>query len=101
MGIDFAANFFLAGRDTTASALTFAIENALLHPQTLPTLREDVEKARRNHPTLRKQLKNMHYLEAWLWESMRLFTPVPGIGRLNAGEEHTFSDGTRCPFQDR
>jgi len=100
--IDFATNFFIAGRDTTAAALTFAIENVLLHPETLPKIRADVAKAREQHPSLRAQLKNMPYLEAWLWESMRHFCPVPAIGRYNAGKgDHTFGDGTMCPFYTR
>merc|ERR1719461_2711707 len=65
-------------------------------------IRADVLKARQQHNSLRMQLKNMPYLEAWLWESMRHFCPVPSIGRYNEGKpNHTFQDGTVCPFGSR
>lgn len=73
----------LAGRDTTASALSWAIYELARHPaavarlraEVLATLGGDVDKGGRT-PTY-ADLKGMRYLQAVLAETLRLYPVVP------------------------
>ncbi|PNP58109.1 hypothetical protein THARTR1_02267 [Trichoderma harzianum] len=68
----------LAGRDTTASTLSFVMYELSRHPQVVARLRDEILAAVGTHqlPTY-EHLKDMPYLRAVLNETLRLYPPVP------------------------
>ncbi|KAI0368069.1 cytochrome P450 monooxygenase pc-3 [Pilatotrama ljubarskyi] len=80
-------NILLAGRDTTAAALTFGVYLLSQHPAVLKRLREEILEhvgpARR--PTY-DDIRNMKYLRAFLNETLRLYPPVPFDIRFSVKE---------------
>ncbi|GJJ08896.1 hypothetical protein Clacol_003116 [Clathrus columnatus] len=70
-------NIMLAGRDTTASTLTFILYCLSQHPDILATLRHEIlTKIGLNRPTF-DDLKECKYLRAVINETLRLYPPVP------------------------
>ncbi|KAG8883717.1 hypothetical protein FRB97_006028 [Tulasnella sp. 331] len=71
-------NIFIAGRDTTASNLTFAIYFLAMHPHVLARLRREIldSVGATQRPTV-DNIKNMKYLRAVINETLRLFPSVP------------------------
>ncbi|KAH9858786.1 cytochrome P450 [Lenzites betulinus] len=75
---DETVNILLAGRDTTACTLTFAIYRLAEHPDVLKRLREEILSV--VGPTRRPtydDVRNMKYLRAVINETLRLYPPVP------------------------
>ncbi|KAJ6624157.1 cytochrome P450 [Mycena sp. CBHHK59/15] len=71
-------NINVAGRDTTASLLTFTAYMLAEHPEVLSKLRAEI--LNRVGPTERpthEDIKEMKYLRAVLNETLRLYPPVP------------------------
>ncbi|KAI0703355.1 cytochrome P450 [Cerioporus squamosus] len=71
-------NILLAGRDTTACTLTFAIYRLAEHKDVLKRLREEILDV--VGPTRRPtydDIRNMKYLRAVINETLRLYPPVP------------------------
>ncbi|KAH8119743.1 cytochrome P450 monooxygenase pc-1 [Phellopilus nigrolimitatus] len=71
-------NIMIAGRDTTAATLAFALYCLAMHPEVLKRLREEiltVVGSERN-PTY-DDLKEMKFLRAVINETLRLYPPVP------------------------
>ena len=67
----------LAGRDTTACTLTFAVYRLAEHPDVLQRLREEILSV--VGPTRRPtydDIRNMKYLRAVINETLRLYPPV-------------------------
>ena len=73
----------LAGRDTTASTLSWTIYELSRHPHAVAKLREEILTTigRDRMPTY-EHLKNMPYLRAVLNETLRLYPSVPFNVRL-------------------
>ncbi|UKZ78024.1 hypothetical protein TrVFT333_005758 [Trichoderma virens FT-333] len=71
-------SILLAGRDTTASALSFAMYELSRHPEVVARLRSEILTTVGTHqlPTY-EHLKEMSYLRAVLNETLRLYPPVP------------------------
>lgn len=70
-------NILLAGRDTTACTLTFAVYRLAEHPDILRRLREEILDI--VGPTRRpsyEDIRNMKYLRAVINETLRLYPPV-------------------------
>ncbi|EIW84467.1 cytochrome P450 monooxygenase pc-3 [Coniophora puteana RWD-64-598 SS2] len=71
-------NIMIAGRDTTASALTSAVYLLAMYPSAMDRLREEVmSKVGSSRRPTYDDLRNMKYLRAVLNETLRLFPPVP------------------------
>ncbi|KAJ7062829.1 cytochrome P450 [Mycena amicta] len=71
-------NMLVAGRDTSAAGITFAIYMLAEHPDMACRLREEV--LNRVGPSGRpthEDIKNMPYLRAFINETMRLYPPIP------------------------
>lgn len=70
-------NILLAGRDTTACTLTFAVYMLAEHPDMLHRLREEIlsRVGPSNSPTL-EDIREMKYLRALINETLRLYPPV-------------------------
>jgi len=95
--VDFVSNFIIAGRDTTATTLTWALYNLAHFPETIDKLVQDIDNARNAHPDdLWSQLNDMVYLEAWIWESMRFYAPVPIITKSSTVQT-VLKDGSVVP----
>ncbi|KAJ7062674.1 cytochrome P450 monooxygenase pc-3 [Mycena amicta] len=71
-------NMLVAGRDTSAAAITLSIYMLAEHPDKARRLREEI--LNRVGPTGRpthEDVKNMPYLRAFINETLRLYPPVP------------------------
>ncbi|KAH9918439.1 cytochrome P450 [Fomitopsis serialis] len=73
-------NILLAGRDTTASTLTFAVYLLCEHPAALARLRSEIlaKVGRLGRPTY-EDIKEMKYLRAVINETLRLFPAVYAV----------------------
>jgi len=95
--VDFVSNFLIAGRDTTAVTMTWAIYNTMKFPGIREKLLEEIRRVRKSHPdNLYTQIKNMIYTEAFIWESMRFYSPVPRILK-HSTQQVKLKDGTVIP----
>ncbi|KAF8522182.1 cytochrome P450 [Hysterangium stoloniferum] len=94
--VDEVLNIMLAGRDTTASLLTFATYCLAMHPDVLARLREEVigTVGKVRAPTL-EDLRDMKYMRAVINETLRLFPPVPfNVRQSIKGTTFTDDDGS-------
>jgi cytochrome P450 len=95
---DMIVNFMLAGRDTTASGLSWTIFHLFQHPHVVERAREEI--ASFVSPSSNEivkptydQLKDMVYLHAIFSEAIRLHPPVPSDGKT-AREDDVLPSGT-------
>ncbi|KAI0722460.1 cytochrome P450 [Fomitopsis betulina] len=80
-------NILLAGRDTTATTLTFAVYLLSMHPDVLKRLRAEVlEKVGPRHRPTYADVKEMRYLRAVINETLRLYPAVPFNIRVSVNE---------------
>ncbi len=73
---------FLAGHETTATALTWTLYLLARHPAERRLLIKELEETLNGEPVTFADLKRLPRLERVLKESMRLFPPVPNIARM-------------------
>jgi len=104
---DMIISFILAGRDTTAAALTWFFWLLSSHPRVEEGIRKevtDIVAARRSEDAGNikssdvivfsyEELQSMHYLHAAICESMRLYPPVP-LDSKHALHDDVLPDGT-------
>ncbi|KAI9572476.1 cytochrome P450 [Boletus coccyginus] len=70
-------NIMIAGRDTTAATLTFAVYMLSQHPDVLARLREEiVAKVGPSGRPTHDDMRDMKYLRAFINEVLRLYPPV-------------------------
>ncbi|KLO17806.1 cytochrome P450 [Schizopora paradoxa] len=70
-------NIMIAGRDTTATTLTFAVYFLAMHPEVTRRLRAEViEKVGSTRSPTYDDIREMRYLRAVINETLRLFPPV-------------------------
>ena len=105
---DVAMNFILAGRDTTACALSWTVWEVCRHPEVLERIREESERVAPqasggvlgladDPEVLYRTLKSgFPYLEAVISESLRLHPSVPIDSKLCV-ESDVWPDGTVIP----
>ncbi|KAJ3109800.1 hypothetical protein HDU97_000030 [Phlyctochytrium planicorne] len=100
---DYVLNFIIAGRDTTAQALSWAF--LLLHknPQCFQKLRAEIdnllgpyEEGSRDAPTYEEVKKEMPYANAVFHETLRLYPSVPTEIK-QANQDDVLPDGTHVP----
>ncbi|KHN98505.1 cytochrome P450 52A11 [Metarhizium album ARSEF 1941] len=73
----------LAGRDTTAATLSWAIYELARHPECFAKMRREIiEVVGPNKPPTYAHLKNMPYMKAVINETLRLYPVVPFNVRL-------------------
>ncbi|PCH37761.1 cytochrome P450 monooxygenase pc-2 [Wolfiporia cocos MD-104 SS10] len=71
-------NILIAGRDTTAASLTFAVYFLCMYPDVLKRLRTEIlEKVGPQRRPTYADIKEMRYLRAVINETLRLYPPVP------------------------
>ncbi|KAK8596144.1 hypothetical protein V6N13_000795 [Hibiscus sabdariffa] len=88
--------FLLAGRDTVASGLTSFFWLLSQHPGVESAIRDELERVMGSSEeqfASFNQMREMHYLHAALYESMRLFPPVQFDSKF-AQEDDILPDGT-------
>ncbi|KAF8131043.1 cytochrome P450 [Boletus edulis] len=79
---DEAMNTMIAGRDTTAGTLTFAVYMLSQHPDVIARLREEIiTKIGLSRRPTHDDIREMKYLRAFINEVLRLYPPVPFNGR--------------------
>ncbi|CAM6049540.1 unnamed protein product [Sphagnum compactum] len=83
---DIVISFVLAGRDTSSSGISWFFWLLSRNRHVEDSIRAEIAEI----------LKKMHYLDAALTESMRLYPPVPFDSKV-AMEEDTWPDGTHIP----
>lgn len=72
---------FLAGHETTAVALTFSFYLLALHPEIEARMLAELEDVLEGSPPTIETLPKLRYTEWVVREAMRLYPPVPNIGR--------------------
>ncbi|KAL4591692.1 hypothetical protein LXL04_004662 [Taraxacum kok-saghyz] len=93
---DIVISFLLAGRDTVASALTSFFFLLSQNPKVVKKIREESDRVMgTTRETLASfnDLQKLHYLQAALHESMRLYPPVQFDSKF-ATQDDVFPDGT-------
>lgn len=90
--------FLLAGHETTATALAFALHLLARHPEEQRRVREEVDRVLGGPggraPTA-EDMEALPYLTMVLKEAMRLYPSAPVIGRRSVAEAEV--DGVRIP----
>ncbi len=85
----------LAGNETTANALAFALRLLAEHPQAQAQLQTEADAVLGREPATAEQYPSLRYAHACFAEAMRLYPPVWTIART-AAEEYTWR-GFRIP----
>ncbi|KAI8140191.1 cytochrome P450 [Fennellomyces sp. T-0311] len=100
---DTVLNFIIAGRDTTAQALSWTFYNLMLNPRIEAKLLEEIEKCwpkeTADPSTLYDTVKSLIYAHAVIYETLRLYPSVP-MGARFAVENDVWPDGTRIKKHD-
>jgi cytochrome P450 len=78
---------FLAGHDTTSSALSWTWHLLGRHPDVVEKLREEVDRVLAGRPPTSGDVAALTYTKMVLQESMRLYPPAHLIGRTALGED--------------
>jgi cytochrome P450 len=93
---DEALTILLAGHETTANALTFALWNVAKHPALQQKMREEVEAVCGSRPPQASDFRSLSYIERVFAESMRLYPPAWVVART-AIRPYTMRTGERIP----
>jgi hypothetical protein len=95
--IDIVLNFIIAGRDTTASTLSWATHECLEHPDEMAILIDELDTVLEGRePTYEDIFERLPKLRMFLNESLRLHPPVPKDAKTSV-EDDTLPDGTFVP----
>eukprot|EP00753_Platysulcus_tardus_P021160 PLAT8647.2.p1 GENE.PLAT8647.2~~PLAT8647.2.p1 ORF type:complete len:418 (-),score=184.46 PLAT8647.2:104-1357(-) len=99
---DIVLNLMIAGRDTTAIAMSWCCYRLASHPEVQEKAREEVLAllGKDGDATYEDTQRNMPYLRACLLEALRLNPPVP-IDSKDAAEDDVLPDGTKVPAGSR
>ncbi|KAL5809760.1 hypothetical protein ACOSQ3_030451 [Xanthoceras sorbifolium] len=92
---DIVISFLLAGRDTVASALTSFVWLLAKHPHVVSAIRSEADRIIGPNHDLKtfEQLRELHYLQAAVYESMRLYPPIQFDSKF-CEEDDVLPDGT-------
>jgi cytochrome P450 len=92
---DIIISFLLAGRDTVASALTSFFWLLANHPDVGSALRQEADRVigENRELTSFEQLRELHYFQAAVYESMRLYPPIQFDSKF-CQEDDVLPDGT-------
>ncbi|KAH8270580.1 hypothetical protein KR018_012042, partial [Drosophila ironensis] len=76
--------FMFEGHDTTTSALSFCLHELSRHPEVQDRLLEEIDRvlgSDRSRPVTIRDLNELKYMESVIKESLRMYPPVPIVGR--------------------
>ncbi|KAF9547205.1 Protein kinase alk2 [Mortierella hygrophila] len=94
---DMVLNFIIAGRDTTAQALSwtfYLLFRSQTNPQVVQKLVEEVDGVLKGQSPTFDSCKNMKFAEACVYEALRLYPSVSGNMKV-AVQDDVWPDGTR------
>uniref|UniRef100_A0A7N0UC79 Cytochrome P450 n=1 Tax=Kalanchoe fedtschenkoi TaxID=63787 RepID=A0A7N0UC79_KALFE len=93
---DIVVSFILAGRDSVASALSSFFFLLANHPDVEEAIAREADRVigEGQHLTSFDQIKDLHYLQAAVYENMRLYPPVQFDSKFCL-EDDVLPDGTR------
>jgi len=95
---DLVLNFLIAGRDTTAQALSWTFYCLATHPEVEAKARQEVcERCGAEEPSY-EDIKHMPFLNAILSEALRLYPSVPIDVKLTEADD-VWPDGSRVAAQ--
>ena len=85
--------FYLAGMDTTGDLVAMVLYNLTQYPEYLEVLQEERNKTY-NIESLKtaETLQKMDHLHAFMKETMRFYSPAPGVSFRVATEDHKLLD---------
>jgi cytochrome P450 len=87
--------FLLAGHETTATALAFALHLLARHPQQRRRAQEEVDGVLGDRAPVAADMEALPYLTMVVKEAMRLYPSAPVIGRRSVADAEI--DGVRIP----
>jgi len=93
---DLVLNFLIAGRDTTAQALSWAIFCLCTHPEVEAKAREEATSMCGSRRLSYEDLNQLPYLQAVLSETLRLYPSVP-LDSKQVKEDDVWPDNTVVP----
>nr|XP_033807542.1 cholesterol 24-hydroxylase [Geotrypetes seraphini] len=94
--IDNFVTFFIAGQETTASQLAFAVMELARHPAVMERVRAEVDEVVGSKRNIDYEvLGKLKYLSQILKESLRLYPPAPGTSRFL--KEDAVIEGIKVP----
>lgn len=101
---DIVLNFVIAGRDTTAQALSWTFYMLLCHPRVEEKLLDEITKCitkdtLKDSPELYNVIKDMTYAHAVFYEVLRLYPSVP-LNQKYALDHDIWPDGTKVKKGD-
>ncbi len=79
--VDNLLTFYLAGHETTARALTWTLYLLARSPEWTARLEEEIERVTGGAPVSARHIEQLVEVQQVLKESMRLYPPVPLLGR--------------------
>ncbi|KAF9334777.1 hypothetical protein BG006_001525 [Podila minutissima] len=94
---DLCLNFIIAGRDTTAQALSwmfYLLHRSSVNRGILPKLVSEISSSLGNSSPTYEVLKQMKYAEACLYESLRIYPSVPRNLKICV-QDDVWPDGTK------
>ncbi|KAL2634728.1 hypothetical protein R1flu_006207 [Riccia fluitans] len=105
---DIIVSFVLAGRDTSSVALTWFFWLLAQHPEVEKKIVEEISSIRRGRKESSQEaegytydeLREMHYVQAAITESMRIYPPVPTDSKTALADDY-LPDGTFARQGDR
>ncbi|KAF9189411.1 hypothetical protein BGZ51_009644 [Haplosporangium sp. Z 767] len=94
---DLVLNFIIAGRDTTAQALSwmfYLMHRSISNPEIAPTLIKEVDEVLQGGEPTYESYKKMKYTEACFYEALRLYPSVPRNIKVCV-QDDVWPDGTK------
>ena len=86
--IDQLGVFFLAGHETTASALTWAVYLLAMHAPTRERMRKEVDMVAGDGPITIEHTKKLAFTRAMFRETLRLYPPITFLPRVALEKTH-------------
>ena len=80
-------NFFFAGFDTTATALTWTLFCYAKHKKQAQVLQTEILEVLKNNPPRYEQMNDLPYNKMFIQESLRLYPPVFLIPRMSLAQD--------------
>ncbi|XP_073434076.1 cholesterol 24-hydroxylase-like [Dendrobates tinctorius] len=94
--IDNFVTFFIAGQETTANQLAFAVQELAQNPEILQKVQAELDEIIGSRRDIEyDDLGKLRYLSQVLKETLRLYPPAPGTSRLL--QEDMIIEGVRIP----
>jgi len=93
---DLVLNFLIAGRDTTAHALSWTLWLVMGHPEVEEKILKEVEEVAGVDPITFESCAKLKYLQNVINEGLRLYPSVPADSKMAVADD-TLPDGTFVP----